>query len=181
MTAPIRRRRRFPFGSVLVIAELAVYVWAGYEFGLGWVILATLVSSFIGGSLARYFGAKAFRAYAEDMREGRPPGRTIVDGTIAFVGAIGLLLPGFISDVIGLLCVLPPTRALLRPLAEKLLASRLPSGQMGAMFGPRRVRTESGMPDESASHDVIDGEVLEGDIVDEREHPKRDEGPRSLS
>ncbi|GLZ78869.1 membrane protein [Actinorhabdospora filicis] len=177
MTGPVRRRRRFPFGSLLVICELVVYILVARWIGIGWTILLTLVTGFAGASLMRYFGAKAFRAYAEDAREGRPPGRTIVDGTIAFVGAIGLLVPGFISDVLGLLCVFPPTRALLRPLAERLLASRLPSGQMGAMFGPRRVRTEAGMPDESGPHDVIDGEVLEGEIVD---GPREDnEGPRS--
>ncbi|GIG64752.1 FxsA family protein [Phytomonospora endophytica] len=164
-----RRRRRFPFFSLLAICELVAYIAVARWIGLGWAILATLVTSMLGMSLMRYFGAKAIRAYQADQAAGRPPGDHIVDGTISFLGAVGLLLPGFISDVIGLLCVLPPTRALLRPVARRLLESRLGSGGAQNLFGPRRVRTEAGVPDEAPS-----GEVIEGEVIDARE---KDEGP----
>ena len=166
---PGPRRRRFPFLSVLAIAELVVYIVVARWIGLGWAILATLGTSMLGMSLMRYFGAKAIRAYQADQAAGRPPGDHIVDGSISFIGAVGLLLPGFISDVIGLLCVLPPTRALLRPLARKVLESRMGSGGAQNLFGPRRVRTEAGVPDEAAS-----GEVIEGEVIDPS---RKDEGP----
>ena len=171
---PAPRRRRFPFGAVLAVAELVVYILVGRWLGPGWTILLTLGTSFVGLSLMRYFGAKAIRAYAADQQAGRPPGPGIVDGSIAFVGAVGLLLPGFISDVIGLLCVLPPTRALLRPVARRLLESRMSSGTAQTVFGPRRVRTTTGRAPQAPA----DGEVIEGEVIEAPPHgPGRDEGP----
>ncbi|MEV0644403.1 FxsA family protein [Phytomonospora sp. NPDC050363] len=161
--------------TILGIAELVAYVAVVQWIGLGWAILATLGTSMVGMSLMRYFGAKAIRAYQADQAAGRPPGPQIVDGTIAFLGAVGLMLPGFVSDVIGLLCVLPPTRALLRPVARRLLESRMGSGSAQNMFGPRRVRTEAGMPEQAPTGEVIEGDVIEGEVID----PDDDKGPRS--
>ena len=55
----------------------------------------------------------------------RVPGREVADGALVIVGGTLLLTPGFLSDVLGLLCVLPPTRALLRRSLTGFVARRL--------------------------------------------------------
>jgi UPF0716 protein FxsA len=58
------------------------------------------------------------------LDERRTPTREVVDGALVVIGGILLMIPGFISDVIGILFLLPPTRALTRPLLLRNLRSR---------------------------------------------------------
>src|SRR6059036_4351493 len=59
------------------------------------------------------------------LAEGRTPAREVVDGALVVIGGVLLMIPGFITDAVGLLLLLPPTRALTRPLLVRNLASRL--------------------------------------------------------
>ncbi len=58
--------------------------------------------------------ARAWRAFRADLAEGRPPGNTATEGLLVLVGGIFMLVPGFVSDVIGALLIAPPTRRLAR-------------------------------------------------------------------
>jgi UPF0716 protein FxsA len=78
------------------------------------------------------------------------------------VGGVLLLTPGFLSDIVGVLCLLPPTRAVLRPRLTRLVASRL---GLGAVAGGRRSETRR----RPSYGDVIDGEVVDA--------PAQREGP----
>ena len=70
-------------------------------------------------------GAAAWRRLGLALGEGRTPAREVVDGALVVIGGVLLMIPGFITDAIGLLLLLPPTRALTRPLLVRNLASRL--------------------------------------------------------
>lgn len=152
--------------AVYLLAELAVVIALAYVIGLGLTILAALGTSVIGAVLVRAIGMKAIRQYRDAVSQQTPPGETVVSGTIGIVGAVLLCLPGFISDLIGLLCVLPPTRFVLRPLVIRLLAKHVDSPSYSRWFGPRVVQAKWGAPKPStasADDEVIDGEVLDGD------------------
>lgn len=98
---------------LLLVLEVAVIALVASWIGLGWTLLILLGTSLIGGWLVRREGARAWRSFSAAVAEGRPPGQAALDGVLILLGGLLVLLPGFIGDVLGLLCLLPPTRRLL--------------------------------------------------------------------
>ncbi len=88
--------------------------------------LALLIASWPAGSWAlRSQGRAAWRRFAIAINQRRPPGREAVDGTLVLLGGGMLIVPGFITDVAGLLLLAPPTRALLRGVLLRNFRSRV--------------------------------------------------------
>jgi len=107
------------------IAELAVILQVGDWLGL-WPTLAILVAdSILGSLLMRAQGRAAWRRFTQAVRAGRPPAREVLDGVLVVVGGALLLTPGFLTDVLGLALLLPPTRAAVRALLVRRLAGRM--------------------------------------------------------
>src|SRR5215213_8749547 len=99
---------------VVPIAELAVIIQIGEWLGF-WPTLAILIAdSILGSLLMRAQGRSAWRRFNEAIRAGRVPAREVADGVLVIFGGALLLTPGFLSDIAGLLFLLPPTRALIR-------------------------------------------------------------------
>lgn len=144
-STPYARRQKRPrwltfvlLGLVLVpVIEIAVLVAVGKTIGLGWTILALLLLTVLGTWLMRREGARTWKALREASRTGSMPSREIADGALVLIGGAFLLLPGFVSDVIGLFFVLPFTRVFARRILEAFVASRVlvrmpfPSGPGG--------------------------------------------------
>ena len=131
------------------LLEIAVFVAVAAWIGIGWTILATLATSGLGLVLLGRHGTRALSQLRDRARGGQPPGRALGDAGLVAAGGMLMLLPGFVGDVVGLLCLLPGTRALPRLMIVRLLYSRLPA----EMRGPVHVR--------SRRTTVIDGEVGE--------------------
>jgi UPF0716 protein FxsA len=70
-------------------------------------------------------GRTAMRRLAAAVAEQRPPGREVLNGALVLIGGLLLMIPGFITDVLGILCLLPPTRAAIRGVLVRNLQSRL--------------------------------------------------------
>lgn len=103
------------------IAEIYVLLTAGGAFGVLPVIAACLGTAFLGGWLIRLQGMAALNAARLDMNEGRLPVASAIDGALLFVAAPLLMTPGFITDALGFLLLVPPLRhALARYLLEKI-------------------------------------------------------------
>lgn len=97
-----------------VIAEIAA-IWAvGSAVGVLGTLGLLLAGAFIGSWLARREGAKAMRAFLDTTRAGRPAEKELTDGMLVALGGVLILVPGFVSDVLGLLLMLRPTRAVVR-------------------------------------------------------------------
>jgi UPF0716 protein FxsA len=99
---------------VLPIAEIYVIVKVGEAIGILPTLALLLLDGFLGAALARSQGAAAWRRFNEALAAGRVPAREVFDGAMVIVGGAFLLAPGFITDAIGLVLLLPPTRALMR-------------------------------------------------------------------
>ena len=119
------------------LAEVVVYVLVASWIGLGWTILATLATSALGWVLLAKQGTKALGELRQRAEEHRAPGRALGDAGLVALGGLLMVLPGFLGDLLGLLCLLPLTRPLPRALIARTVASRLPD----AMRGPVRVRS----------------------------------------
>lgn len=149
---------------VLLVAEVAAVAFVSSWIGFGWTLLLLLGTTLLGGWLVRREGARAWRQFSAAVAEGRPPGRAALDGMLILLGGLLVLLPGFVSDVLGLLCLLPPTRRLLgralvgwaltrgRATVVRVRATRGPAGTPGPQPG------QPGQPGPGAGR-VIEGEI----------------------
>ena len=148
-----------------LLAELAIFVLVAAWIGVGWTILAALVTSALGWALLAKQGTRALSELRDRARERRPAGRALGDAGLVAVGGLLMLLPGFLGDLVGLLCLLPGTRALPRLVIGRVVAGRLPDG----LRGPVHVRSSRVEPVEC---DVPAGggwqpvRVIEGEVAD---------------
>jgi len=105
-------------------AELFVVIEVAGVIGVGATILLLILSWPIGAWALKTQGRAAWRRLSDAVAAGRSPGREVLDGVLVLVGGLLLIVPGFISDVLGALALLPPTRALLRGGLARNLQSR---------------------------------------------------------
>ena len=119
---------------VIPIAELWLIIQVGNLIGF-WETLALLILDSIAGSmLLRSQGRAAWRRFNDAMQTGRIPHQEAVDGALVIGGGALLLTPGFITDFVGLLLLIPPTRAVARRILVSWAARRVVVrvGDMGA-------------------------------------------------
>jgi UPF0716 protein FxsA len=126
---------------VVPIAELYVIIQVGEAIGL-WPTLALLLAdALLGSFLLKHQGRGAWRRFNEALAQRRFPGKEVVDGLLIVVGGTLLLAPGFITDIFGLILLIPPTRAIVRGLLKRFTVGRFLVVGMpgGGQFGaPRR-------------------------------------------
>ncbi len=96
------------------LAELFVIVKLSEAIGFLLVLALLVISWPIGTRVIRHEGRAAWRRLQEAINAGRVPTDEVLDGALVLFGGALLLVPGFITDAIGLLLLLPPTRALAR-------------------------------------------------------------------
>ena len=125
---------------VVPLAELYVIFAVGDA--IGWLpTLAILAAdSIIGSLLLKSQGRAVWRRFNETMAAGKVPHREVLDGVLVIFGGAFLITPGFLTDVIGLLLLIPPTRFFMRRLLVKALGGRVVIGVAGAAGRGRRRR-----------------------------------------
>ena len=110
---------------VLPIAELYVIIQVGQWIGLLPTLALLLLDGFAGAALARSQGRVAWARFNRALAEGRVPASETFDGAMIIVGGALLLAPGFITDAVGFLLLVPPTRALLRGVVARMARRRV--------------------------------------------------------
>jgi UPF0716 protein FxsA len=119
------------------IAEIYVIIQVGEAIGAVPTILILIGDSVIGSMLWRSQGRRVWARFRQTVERGGVPHREVIDGVLVIFGGAFLITPGFISDVVGILLLLPPTRAVFRRLLIHRLGRRLQfRGPPGS--GPRR-------------------------------------------
>jgi UPF0716 protein FxsA len=121
---------------VLPIAEIYLIVQVGEAVGVWWTLGILIADSILGSLLLRTQGRAAWRRFNETLSAGRPPAREVLDGGLIIFGGAFLITPGFISDVIGVLLLFPPTRAVFRRIIVRRYARRLVVGVAGRAVPP---------------------------------------------
>jgi len=110
---------------VLPLAELYVILKVGDAIGAVWTIALLAADSLLGALLLRSQGRSVWRRFNAALAEGKMPHREVMDGVLVIFGGAFLITPGFITDIIGLLLLLPPTRALIRSRVVRRLGRRV--------------------------------------------------------
>jgi UPF0716 protein FxsA len=151
---PRRIRRRSGWAWLLIatfvivpILEIYVIIQVGQVIGAWWTIVLLIADSIFGSWLIKREGRRAWRALTGTIQSGRMPATELADGALILVGGTLMVSPGFVTDVFGIVLILPFTRPLARRLLSRYVARRL--------LEPRR--TGSGPQ----------GPVVRGEVVDE--------------
>ncbi|MBL0374159.1 FxsA family protein [Rhizobium sp. KVB221] len=97
----------------LPIAEIAAFIYVGQSIGVLRTIGLVVLSAIVGVSVLRYQGLSAFRKINREIRSGQPPEQGLADGFMIAIAALLLIVPGFITDIIGLLLLVPPLRRMI--------------------------------------------------------------------
>jgi UPF0716 protein FxsA len=147
-------------------AEIALLVLVARFIGVPLTIVLVLATSLLGGWLLRREGIRAWRALRKASLEGRPPGSEVSDGLLGLLGGVLLLVPGFLTDLVGLALLLPPVRRGARVGVRRAAERRVPSAVAGDLFGPRRVRVRRGPPRSDDTPPTDDATPIEGEILD---------------
>jgi UPF0716 protein FxsA len=153
------------------LAELYVILKVGDAIGAVPTILLLAADSVLGSLLLRAQGRAVWRRFNAVLSEGRMPHRELIDGVLVIFGGAFLITPGFLSDILGALLLLPPTRAVFRRLligwfGRRFLVARVAGG--AASMGGRRMRGRGRGPAGTAARPGRRGTPydFEGEAVD---------------
>jgi UPF0716 protein FxsA len=123
---------------VVPIAELYVIIKVGEAIGLVPTLLLLLADALLGSILLRYQGRAAWVRFNRALAEGRVPHKEVFDGVLVIMGGALLLTPGFLTDILGLIFLIPPTRALVRAMSARFVRRRMALGSAVWTFGTAR-------------------------------------------
>ena len=174
---------------VVPIAELYVLIQIGQAIGILPTIALLILDSILGAILMRSQGRAAWMRFNRALAEGHVPGREVLDGALVIFGGALLLTPGFLSDILGLILLLGPTRAIVRTVLLRRFAGRIVAGaasgaqaRMGRMFtfeaggpGPGAGSGGPGVGRRRPSPPADDADIVEGTASDVP--PRRGELP----
>jgi UPF0716 protein FxsA len=107
------------------VAELYVAIKVADAIGVVAMLLLLIAGWPVGSWALRSQGRAAWRRLTDALAARRAPGRHALDGALTLLGGMLLIVPGFISDALGVVLLLPPARALMRRVLTRSLQSRV--------------------------------------------------------
>ena len=129
---------------VVPILELWLIIEIGGLIGVWPTIALLLADALLGSLLLRHEGRGAWRRFNQALAERRFPGKEVADGLLIAIGGTLLLAPGFITDIVGLIFLIPPTRRDRPPPAQR--SGRQTDPRHGGPGGSRLRRGERRQP-----------------------------------
>lgn len=115
------------------LGELAVIILVGQQLGVAETLLLLVAVSLVGAWMAKQQGLGVLARIRAELDAGRVPGRELADGALVLAAALMLLTPGFITDALALLLLLPPVRVGVRGGLRSWFERRIDI----RMYGPR--------------------------------------------
>ncbi|WP_339195378.1 FxsA family protein [Solibacillus sp. FSL R5-0449] len=123
--------KKILFGLLaLVFAEIAVFIVIGNAIGVFYTLLLITFTSIAGVLIAKKRGTKSIQDIQKSLQQGQPPAVPVIETFMIFIGGILLALPGFITDIFGLLFVSGITRNLFKPVVFYFLRKKMKRGQV---------------------------------------------------
>jgi UPF0716 protein FxsA len=170
---------------VVPIAELFVIIQVGEWIGVWPTLLLLLLDAIVGSWLLKREGRAAWRRFNQALAERRMPGKEVADGFLIILGGALLIAPGFLTDILGVLLLIPATRAVFRRILRRWTVGRVAvvgfPGAGGASFGgfggsrgPRGGAGPSGGPNRGYDYDVDAEEIPADADFDHRLPPAED-------
>ncbi|HMR09106.1 MAG TPA: FxsA family protein [Polyangiaceae bacterium] len=115
---------------VIPLVELYLLLWVGSLIGFWPTVAITVVTGVLGGSLAKREGMRVYRQWRAALDEMRAPETGIVEGVLVLLGGALLITPGVLTDITGLLLLVPSTRRPIAARVRRAVDARIASGQV---------------------------------------------------
>jgi UPF0716 protein FxsA len=163
----------------LIIGIPTLHVWlifqVGHQIGALPTLAVLVVEAVIGGLLMRHEGRRAWSALNDAFNSGRMPTGELADAALVLVGGVLLMLPGFATDLIGFLFLLPITRPYARRVLAFFVARRI--SRLG--WDPRvsLLRPGTSTVDDRRGAGPASGVVIEGEVIDPPPTPEASRPP----
>ncbi|UTW03904.1 membrane protein FxsA [Amphritea atlantica] len=151
---------------IIPVIEITVLINVGQAIGAWYTVGLVLLSAFIGVNMLRYQGLSTLARAQQRMNAGQIPGNEMVEGIVLAVGGALLLTPGFVTDVIGFLCLIPYTRkALARQVMSRFTVVAMSHRQSGVEPEDSIYHRQHppGSRDTDQNGDIIDGDFRRED------------------
>ena len=125
VTIPIVFAKLLLLFIIVPLVELYLLIVIGSRLTWPVTLGIIIVTGFLGAALAKSQGARAIARFRQAGAEGRLPHREVLDGLLILIAGAVLLTPGFLTDVVGFLLLVPPVRAVVRNALATSLKSRI--------------------------------------------------------
>lgn len=161
--------RLFLLMTIVPVVELYLLIQIGNRVGPIPTVAMVVLTGMLGAALARREGLKVFQQWQQSLRMGVPPADGVVNGALVLLGGVLLVTPGVLTDILGLLLLIPASRRVFARWTRRAIDRRIAraTGHFGsARGGSDRARASAGR-----TAFRRDGES-EAEIVDARE-PER--------
>ena len=145
--------------TILPLAELYLLFKIGSVIGTGNTFFIIFLTGIIGAFFVRNQGIITLHNIQRDMGQGKMPTNHLMHGFLIFGGGLLLLTPGFLTDIFGLLFILPISRHLIAKIAEKMFAKGIKSGNIHVKTYHYHYQQDQ----ENLPQDKLDGNTIEAD------------------
>ncbi len=160
--------RTFPIFFVLFlvipIIEIYLLIKVGEEIGALLTIFFVVLTAVIGAGLLRQQGLSTLARFQQNLSSGKIPAQEMVEGILLAVGGALLMTPGFVTDTMGFLCLLPFSRKFIAGNIIKRSSAKFTAGMSGGFGG--------GMGRAGGFHPHKDDDVYEGEFTEVEKDPR---------
>ncbi|MFZ5517852.1 MAG: FxsA family protein [Candidatus Zhuqueibacterota bacterium] len=122
--------RLFMLFTLVPIIELVLLIKLGGYIGALETIAIVVLTGIVGAYLAKYEGFRVMTRIQQELSQGRIPAEELLDGVIILAGGLLLLTPGLLTDVVGLLAMIPASRHFIKKYLRKKFQQKINSGQV---------------------------------------------------
>ena len=119
---------------VVPLIEILLLIEIGSRIGALNTILVIVLTAILGASMMRHQGFTIMRNIQRDLSRGRMPTGELINGALVLVGGIVLLTPGFFTDAVGFILLIPATRGVIRKKIQLLIRRKIESGDIHIFF-----------------------------------------------
>lgn len=141
------------------LAELYLFMQLGSRIGLGPTLAIIILTGILGAALTKAQGTRALTRFRQATAEGRLPHLEVIDGLLILLAGAVLLTPGFLTDTVGFLLLLPPFRAVLRGRLATYLKSKI------QIVSPATMPGAGPAPDQIPAPPPGKGKVIDVEVV----------------
>lgn len=144
--------------TIVPLVELALLIPLGMHIGLWPTIGLVVATALLGAVLGKLEGKRAWGRIKQDLREGKMPGDSLLDGLAVLVAGIFLVTPGVLTDIVAMILLIPPARKPIRAYARKRFKKMLKSERVNVMSqGPGTPFAAASPAGEDRDEDADDG------------------------
>jgi UPF0716 protein FxsA len=116
--------------TIVPIIELAVLIKAGQYIGTFYTIALVILTGVVGALLAKLQGLLVLKDIEREVNRGVMPADKLFDGVIILCSGLLLLTPGFITDALGFVGLIPFSRSLLKQFLKRKIADTIQRGRV---------------------------------------------------